>query len=80
MPTRLVKVNSLTVAKRWKNQMIQERSSKMDGADKRIAIYELPYQCSKARGRYTYSDDIRYVVGNVQSIKARVSHLGERIA
>ena len=79
MPTKLVKVNSLAVAKRWKNLMIQERSPKMDGADKRIAIFELPYQCSKARGRYAYSDNIRYVVGNVQSIKTRISHLGERI-
>ena len=79
MPTRLVKVNSLAVAKRWKNQMIKERSPKMDGADKRIAIFELPYQCGKGGGRYAYSDNIRYVVGNVQSIKTRISHLGERI-
>ena len=52
MPTRLVKVNSLAVAKRWKNQMIKERSPNMEGADKRIAIFELPYQCTKIRGRY----------------------------
>ena len=79
MPTRLVKVNSLAVAKRWKNQMIKERSPNMEGADKRIAIFELPYQSTKIRGRYAYTENTRYVVGNVQSIRTRISHLGERI-
>tara|TARA_R100000458_G_scaffold55843_1_gene60205 strand:+ start:427 stop:678 length:252 start_codon:yes stop_codon:yes gene_type:complete len=77
--TRLVKVNTLAVAKRWKEKLISERSANMSGVNKRIAIFELPYQCSKSHGRYTYSDSTRYVVGNIQSIKSRISHLGERV-
>ena len=77
---RLIKVNSLAVAKRWKERIVKEKSKRgFTGADKRIGIWELPYQVTGRGARYMYSDNTMYVVGNAQAVKSRISHLGERV-
>ncbi len=70
--TKLVKVNTLPVAERWKRKLVSEKNI----SEKRIGIWELPYQ---TKSDYSYSSKVRYVVGNVQAVKSRVSHLGERV-
>ena len=75
--TKFVKVNTLAVAKRWMKQIVEEKKeSGFAGAEKRIGIWELPNQ---TKSDYSYSSNTRYVVGNCQAIKSRVSHLGRRI-
>ena len=77
---RLIKVNSLAVAKRWKETIVKEKNAKgFSGANKRIGIWEMPYQVSGRGARYMYSDNTRYVVGNIQAVEARVSNLGKRV-
>ena len=73
---KLVKVNTLAVAKRWKARFVREK--KLTGAEKRIGIWELPYQTDRSKS-WGHTSDTRYVVGNVQAVKSRVSHLGERV-
>ena len=72
----LVKVNTLAVAERWKARLVKEK--KLTGAEKRIGIWELPYQTDRSK-EWGHTSGIRYVVGNIQAVKSRVSHLGERV-
>mgnify|MGYP001211058346 FL=1 len=77
---RLIKVNTLAVAKRWKETIVKDKKEKgFTGADKRIGIWELPYQVTGRGARYKYSDKTMYVVGHTQAVESRVSHLGKRI-
>ena len=73
---KLVKVNTLAVAERWKARLVKEK--KLTGAEKRIGIWELPYQTDRSK-EWGHNSCIRYVVGNIQAVKSRVSHLGERV-
>ena len=72
--TKLVRVNTLAVAKRWYKQLRDERKSK--NQKNRIGIWELPNQ---TQSEYLYSSNTRYVVGNSSAVKNRVRHLGERL-
>jgi hypothetical protein len=77
---KMIQVNTLAVAKRWKKRMVQEKvKNNFTGAEKRIGIWEIPYQSTSERQRYGYTEKVRYVVGNVQAVKYKVNHLGERI-
>ena len=73
--TRLVKVNTLAVAKRWHKQL---RAETHPIARKRIGIWELPYQGVRAAD-YGYSSNTNYVVGNVLSVETKIPNLGKRI-
>ena len=73
MATKMVKVNSLAVAKRWLKEM---REVRHPYARKKIGIWELEPQGAAA---YSYSDSTIYIVGNQSSIKAKISNLGKRL-
>ena len=74
--TKLVRVNTLAVAKRWKKQLVNEKKT-ATGINKRVGIWELPYQSDDSD--YTHTSDTRYVVGNIQAVRSRVRNLGERV-
>ena len=77
---KMIQVNTLAVAKRWKKRMVEEKiNNNFTGAEKRIGIWEIPYQVASERQRYGYTEKVRYVVGNVQAVKYKINHLGERI-
>ena len=73
MATKMVRVNSLAVAKRWLKEM---REVRHPYCHKKIGIWEVQAQGS---GEYTYTDNTIYIVGNKTSVKAKVNHLGKRI-
>ena len=72
---RMIKVNTLAVAKRWHKTMREERHPL---ARKRIGIWELPYQGERAKN-YSYSSTKNYIVGNALSVETKISNLGKRI-
>jgi len=72
--TRMVRVNSLPVAKRWYKTMQEERHPL---ARKRIGIWELKVKGSTV---YRYSSAKNYVVGNSLCVETKISNLGDRIA
>tara|TARA_R110002073_G_scaffold131072_1_gene277762 strand:- start:113 stop:355 length:243 start_codon:yes stop_codon:yes gene_type:complete len=72
---RMVRVNSLAVAKRWLKEM---REARHPIARKRIGIWEMPFQGSRAKS-YTYSSGMSYIVGNQASVEIKVSNLGKRL-
>mgnify|MGYP003131419108 FL=1 len=77
---KMIQVNTLAVAKRWKKRMVEEKkNNNFTGAEKRIGIWEIPYQVVSERQRYGYTENVRYVVGNVQAVKYKVNHLGARV-
>jgi len=74
--TRLVKVNTLPVAKRWQKQLKAEASQRRN-IQAKIGIWELPYQGVRAAD-YTYSSNTNYVVGIITATKS-IPNLGKRI-
>ena len=75
MATKIVRVNSLTVAKRWLEQM---KESYHPNHHKRLGIWERPRQ-SYGRKGYNHTDSMIYVVGHSKAIEAKISHLGKRL-
>jgi len=75
MATRMVKVNSLAVAKRWLNQMKEDYHP---NHHKRLGIWERPRQYHGVKG-YGYSDSMIYIVGHSKAVEPKISHLGKRI-
>jgi len=73
MATKMVRVNSLAVAKRWLKEMREVRHPLHY---KKIGIWELQPQ---GRGDYSYSDSTIYIVGNQTSVKAKINNLGKRL-
>ena len=75
MATKMVTVNSLTVAKRWLKQM---KEAYHPNHHNRLGIWEKPRQYVGVKS-YAYNDSMMYVVGHSKCIENKVSHLGERI-
>jgi len=75
MATRMVRVNSLAVAKRWLNQMKEEYHP---NHHKRLGIWERPRQYHGNKS-YGYNDSMIYIVGHAKAIEPKVSHLGKRL-
>jgi len=75
MATRMVRVNTLPVAKRWLKAMREERHPT---ARFRIGIWEISYKGERAKN-YTYSSNKSYIVGSARSVEAKVSNLGKRL-
>jgi len=75
MATKIVTVDTLTVAKRWQKRMQDERHPY---AKKKIGIWEKPRRATK--NVYSTVDNCRYVVGQKTSVNVKVRNLGKRIA
>ena len=75
MATKIVSVNSLTVAKRWLRQMKEEYHP---NHHKRLGIWERPRQYHGVKG-YGYHDSMIYIVGHSKAVEPKISHLGKRI-
>ena len=76
MVTKIVKVNSLAVAKRWLEQIkdTYHKTHRM-----KIGIWEYREHGNNTKG-YTYSSSRKYVVGHRKSVEPKISNLGKRIA
>jgi len=75
MATKIVRVNSLAVAKRWHRQMKEEYHP---NHHKRLGIWEKPRQYHGVKG-YGYHDSMMYIVGHSKAIEIKISHLGKRL-
>ena len=75
MATKMVRVNSLAVAKRWLEQM---KESYHPNHHKRLGIWERPRQYNGRKG-YNHFDSMIYVVGHSKAIETKISHLGKRL-
>ena len=75
MATKMVQVNSLTVAKRWLKEFKEKYP---ESHHTRLGIWERPRQ-SYGRKGYSHTDSMIYVVGHSKAIEAKISHLGTRL-
>ncbi len=75
MATKIVRVNSLAVAKRWLNQL---KEVYHPNHHNRLGIWERPRQYHGRKG-YGHSDNMIYVVGHVRAVETKISHLGKRL-
>ncbi len=75
MATKIVSVNSLTVAKRWLKQM---KETYHPNHHKRLGIWEKPRQYVGVKS-YAYNDSMIYIVGHSKSVELKISNLGKRI-
>ena len=75
MATKMVKVNSLAVAKRWLNQLKEEYHP---NHHKRLGIWEKPRNYYGRKG-YGHVDSMIYIVGHSKSIESKISNLGKRL-
>jgi len=75
MATRIVRVNSLTVAKRWLKQF---KEVYHPNHHKRLGIWEKPRQYHGVKS-YGYNDSMIYIVGHANAIEHQVSNLGKRL-
>lgn len=76
MVTKMVRVNTLAVAKRWLNQM---KETYHESHHKKLGIWEKARQTCTAKS-YGYTDGSAYIVGHTKSVETKVSNLGKRIA
>ena len=76
MATKIVTVDTLTVAKRWQKRMQDERHPY---AKKKIGIWEYSEHGNNTKG-YTYSSSRKYIVVHSKSLEPKISNLGKRIA
>ena len=76
MVTKMVKVNSLAVAKRWLEQM---KGTYHESHHMKIGIWEYSEHGNNTKG-YTYSSSRKYIVGHSKSVEPKISNLGKRIA
>ena len=75
MATKMVSVNSLTVAKRWLKQMKEDYHP---NHHKRLGIWEKPRQYVGVKS-YGYNDSMIYIVGHSKAVEPKISNLGKRI-
>lgn len=75
MATKMVRVNSLAVAKRWLKEFKEKYP---ESHHTRLGIWERPRQYNSRKG-YNHSDSMIYVVGHSKAIETKISHLGKRL-
>ena len=75
MATKMVRVNTLAVAKRWLNQM---KETYHESHHKKLGIWEKARQTCTAKS-YGYTDATAYIVGHSKCVENKVSNLGKRI-
>ena len=76
MATKMVRVNTLAVAKRWLNQM---KEAYHESHQKKLGIWEKARLTCTAKA-YGYTDSSAYIVGHCKCVENKISHLGKRIA
>ena len=75
MATKMVRVNTLAVAKRWLNQM---KETYHESHHKKLGIWEKARQTCTAKS-YSYTDATAYIVGHSKCVENKVSNLGKRL-